>query len=25
MVAATQNSVMVLEGVNRPDLLGEAL
>jgi PAS domain S-box-containing protein len=25
MVAATQNSVMVLEGVNRPDLMGEAL
>jgi PAS domain S-box-containing protein len=25
MVAATQNSVVVLEGVNRPDLLGEAL
>jgi signal transduction histidine kinase len=25
MVAATQNSVTALEGVNRPDLLGEAL
>jgi PAS domain S-box-containing protein len=25
MVAATQNSVALLEGVNRPDLLGEAL
>jgi PAS domain S-box-containing protein len=25
MVAAIQNSVVVLEGVNRPDLLGEAL